>query len=267
MVPWWHNTIMTILQVVILGVVEGVTEFLPISSTGHLILFGKLLGVADSDFTKSFEIAIQFGAILAVVALYWKGFYGHMKEWKRVFVAFVPTAIIGFLLYKILKNYLLSNAILVVWSLLLGGIALIVFELWYKRKGKANVLTIEEISYKKSFWTGVWQALAIIPGVSRSGATIIGGMSMGISREAIVEFSFLLAIPTMAAATGYDLLKSAGSFSFDQFWLLALGFIVSFVVALLSIKWLLHFVKRHTFIAFGVYRIVVALLFWLIIIR
>ncbi|OGZ70384.1 MAG: undecaprenyl-diphosphatase UppP [Candidatus Staskawiczbacteria bacterium RIFCSPHIGHO2_12_FULL_38_11] len=255
---------MTILQSIILGIVEGITEFLPISSTGHLILTSKLLGVADSNFTKSFEIAIQFGAILAVVVLYWKKFIANKESWKKVLIAFLPTAILGFLFYKILKNYLLSSATIVVWSLLLGGVALILFEFWYKKQSRANT---EEISYKKSFWTGVWQSLAIIPGVSRSGATIVSGMIMGISREAIVEFSFLLAVPTMAAATAYDLFKSAGSFTFGEFHILAIGFVVSFVVAMASIKWLLHFVKNHTFIAFGVYRIIAALAFWILVIR
>ena len=258
---------MTVIQAIILGIVEGVTEFLPISSTGHLILTSKLIGVADTDFTKSFEIAIQFGAILAVVALYWKKVFTTKEVWKKVLVAFIPTAVLGFTFYKILKEFLLSSPALVLWSLFLGGITLIVFELWYKRKKVATTTQIEQIDYKKSFWTGVWQALAIIPGVSRSGATVVGGMLMGVSREAIVEFSFLLAIPTMAAATGYDLFKSAGSFSFDQFYILAIGFVVSFLVAILAIKWLLYFVKNHTFITFGVYRIVVALVFWILVVR
>ena len=262
---------MTILQAVILGIVEGVTEFLPISSTGHLILFGKLLGVADTDFTKSFEIAIQFGAILAVVVLYWKKFLTGGDVWKKVFTAFLPTAVVGFLLYKVLKSYLLGNAVLVVWALALGGIALIAFEIWhqknsYKSNGREN-LKSNEITYQNSFFVGLAQALAIIPGVSRSGATIIGGLLMGINRQTIVEFSFLLAVPTMAAATAYDLYKSAGNFSFGEFHVLAVGFIVSFVIAVLSIKWLLYFVKNHTFISFGVYRIVIALLFWLFIVR
>ena len=256
---------MTIIQAIILGVVEGVTEFLPISSTGHLILTSKLLGIADSDFLKSFEIAIQFGAILAVVVLYWKKFIANKEEWKRVVIAFLPTAIIGFLLYKTLKDYLLSNALLVVWSLAIGGVALIIFELWYARRVATSQL--EAISYKQSFLVGVAQSLAIIPGISRSGATIIGGLLMGISREKIVEFSFLLAVPTMAVATGYDLLKSAGSFSVSDFHILAIGFIISFLVAWLSIKWLLYFIKNHTFIWFGVYRIVAALIFWFLVVR
>ncbi len=256
---------MTILQVIILGVVEGVTEFLPISSTGHLILTSKLLGVADSEFTRSFEIAIQFGAILSVVGLYFKRFITDKEMWKKILLAFIPTAIFGFVFYKIIKRFLLSNSIIVLWSLFLGGIVLILFELWYRRQNADS--HSENISYKKAFSIGVMQSLAIIPGVSRAGATIVGGLLMGISRKTIVEFSFLLAVPTMAAATAYDLYKSAGSFSFGQFHLLAIGFVVSFIVAAASIKWLLYFIKNHTFISFGIYRIIVALLFWFLVLR
>lgn len=254
---------MTIIQSVILGIVEGITEFLPISSTGHLILVGKLLGVADTNFTKSFNIAIQLGAILAVVVLYWHRLLHNREVWKKVAVAFLPTAAIGFLLYKVLKDILLSSPLLVVWSLALGGAALIIFELWHVRRTHQE----QPLDYKRSFFVGLAQSLAIIPGVSRSGATIVGGLLAGINRATIVEFSFLLAVPTMAAATGYDLYKSAGSFSFDQFYILAIGFIVSFMVAMAAIKWLLHYVKHHTFIAFGVYRIIAALLFYVFVVR
>jgi undecaprenyl-diphosphatase len=258
---------MTILQAIILGIVEGVTEFLPISSTGHLILFDKLLGISSSSFTTSFNIAIQFGAILAVVVLYFKKIIASKQLHKKVLTAFFPTAIAGFLLYQILKNYLLSNEQLVVWSLLLGGIALILFEIWYRKRSSPINTQPEAISYKQSLWVGLAQSLAIIPGVSRSGATIIGGLLMGIKRETIVEFSFLLAVPTMAAATAYDLYKSAGSFTFGEFHVLAVGFIVSFLVAMASIKWLLYFVKNHTFISFGVYRILAALAFWFLVVQ
>lgn len=260
---------MTILQTIILGVVEGITEFLPISSTGHMILVSRLMGIADSDFLKSFEIIIQFGSILAVVVLYWKKLFSGVDVYKKILTAFLPTAIIGFLLYKVLKNYLLSNDMLVIWVLGLGGVVLILFEIWHKKniyhKNESfQNLSIQEISYKKSFIVGLVQSLAIIPGVSRSGATIVGGLAMGISRETIVEFSFLLAIPTMAAATGYDLLKSAHSFSSSQIYLLILGFIVSFIVAMATIKWFIGYVKSHSFISFGVYRIIVAVLFWVL---
>lgn len=253
---------MNIIQAIILGIVEGITEFLPISSTGHMILASKLMGIADSDFLKSFEIAIQLGAILSVVVLYWKKLLVSKETLKKVGIAFLPTAIIGFLLYKVLKTYLLSNDMIVIWALLLGGILLISFELWHKNR---TIEAVNQISYKKSFATGLAQALAIIPGVSRSGATIVAGLAMGISREAIVEFSFLLAIPTMAAATGYDLLKSSHSFSGSQFGTLAIGFIVSFIVALLAIKWFIGYIKNHSFMWFGIYRIIAAAVFYLLI--
>jgi undecaprenyl-diphosphatase len=256
---------MTIIQTIILGIVEGITEFLPISSTGHLIVTGKLLGIADSDFIKTFEIVIQFGSILAVVVLYWKKIWSGVDSWKKILTAFLPTAVIGFLLYKVLKNYLLSNDALVLWAMLLGGVALIAFEVWHKKYGRAGVAEVNQITYKKSFLVGVWQSLAIIPGVSRSAATIVGGLAMGISREAIVEFSFLLAIPTMAAASGYDLLKSGAHFSASQFFLLALGFVVSFLVAMLAIKWFIGYIKNHSFIPFGIYRILAAIVFYLLI--
>ncbi len=270
---------MTIVQTIILGIVEGVTEFLPVSSTGHLILTGKLLGIANSNFTKSFNIAIQLGAILAVVALYWRRFIPNGNPsnpsgqvWKKVLVAFIPTAVVGFLLYKILKSYLLGNAMVVVWALAIGGVALIAFELWHKKRVFHNIQSFGnhgtgEMTYKNAFLVGISQSLAIIPGVSRSAATIVSGLALGISREKIVEFSFLLAVPTMAAATAYDLYKSAGSFEVGDFWILALGFVISFIVALLSIKWLLAFVKKYTFISFGVYRIFAALIFWFLVVR
>jgi len=256
---------MTVIQSIILGIVEGITEFLPISSTGHLILTSKLLGIADSNFLKSFEIAIQFGAILAVVVLYAKRVFSNKDLRKKVLVAFLPTAVIGFLFYKILKEFLLSSTFVVIWSLFLGGIVLIIFEYWYrKRPADAHV---SEINYKKAFLIGIAQALAIVPGVSRAGATIVGGLIMGIQRQTIVEFSFLLAVPTMAAATAYDLYKNAGSFTFNDFHVLAVGFVVSFFVAVLAIKWFLRFVQNHTFILFGVYRIIAALVFYILVLR
>ncbi|HUW21375.1 MAG TPA: undecaprenyl-diphosphate phosphatase [Candidatus Bathyarchaeia archaeon] len=258
---------MTLIQTLILSIIEGITEFLPISSTGHLILANRLLGVSDSNFTKSFEIVIQLGAVLAVVVLYWRRVFTDKEVWKRVIIAFIPTAILGFIFYKSIKKYLLSNGELTLWSLFLGGIALIVFELWYKKKNSAIDIELQKIDYKQSIAIGIAQSIAMIPGVSRSAATIVGGLIMGISRETIVEFSFLLAAPTMATAAGFDLLKSAGNFSFSQFHLLTIGFIISFIVALTSIKWLLNFIKSHTFIPFGVYRIIAAILFWLFVIR
>ncbi len=254
---------MELLQSALLGVVEGITEFLPISSTGHLILVTEALGIPHTDFQKSFEIIIQLGAILAVVALYWRDLI-KLEVLKKLFVAFLPTAAIGFALYPFIKAYLLGNEAVVLWALLLGGAALIVFEVFHKEKPHAAG-TLAEMSYTQSALIGLAQAVAIIPGVSRSAATIVGGLLLGLKRKTIVEFSFLLAVPTMAAATGLDLVESASSFSMDQFTYLAVGFVTSFIVAMFAIKFLLAFVRSHSFIAFGFYRIFLAILFFLFI--
>ncbi|MFH0740125.1 MAG: undecaprenyl-diphosphate phosphatase [bacterium] len=256
---------MDILQTIILGIVEGITEFLPISSTGHLILANKLLGIGQTEFIKTFEIAIQAGAILSVIVLYWKKIF-NLATIKKLIVAFIPTAILGFIFYKIVKNYLLASEQIVLWALLIGGILLILFELIYRNKPEdALVKSASDISYKKCFLIGCFQSIAMVPGVSRSAATIVGGMISGISRKAIVEFSFLLAVPTMIAATGYDLLKSSGSFAKGDFNFLAIGFLVSFLVAMLGIKFLLKFIQKNNFIPFGIYRVALALIFFLII--
>jgi undecaprenyl-diphosphatase len=256
---------MTELHSLFLGVVEGITEFLPISSTGHLILASELLKIPQTNFQKSFEVIIQLGAIASVIALYWKSLF-NAEHIKKLIIAFIPTGVIGLTLYKIVKTYLLGNDQIVLWSLFLGGIALIVFEHIHKEPESA-VEGIGAISYKQSFLIGVFQAVAIIPGVSRSASTIVGGLLLGLKRTTIVEFSFLLAVPTMLAASGLDLLKNASSFSMDQFGVLAIGFVTSFIVAILSIKFLLRFIKNHNFTSFGIYRILIAIAFWFIILK
>lgn len=256
---------MSIFEAIILGIVEGITEFLPISSTGHLILTSSLLGIEHTDFVTSFEIAIQLGAILSVVALYWKSFL-DVEVLKKLAAAFAPTAVIGFTLYPFIKDHLLGNETIVLWSLLIGGIALIAFELWHGKKTAEPEGIVASMSYAQALLVGCFQAVAIVPGVSRSGATIIGGLFLGISRVTIVEFSFLLAVPTMFAATGLDLLQTSGSFVPNEWLALGVGFVVSFFVALASIMWLLKFVRTHTFISFGIYRIVLAILFFIFIV-
>ncbi|HLG23619.1 MAG TPA: undecaprenyl-diphosphatase UppP [Candidatus Nanoarchaeia archaeon] len=251
---------MDILQTIILSIIEGITEFLPVSSTGHLILASKIMGVAQTEFVKSFEIFIQLGAILAVAFLYWKEIFLNLKVFKKILIAFLPTAFIGFILYKLFKQYLLGNEQIVIWSLLIGGIILILFDLRHKEKENSTE-DISKISYKNCFLIGLFQSISIIPGVSRAGATIIGGLSLGLKRETIVKFSFLLAIPTMLAASLYDLYKSSGAFSFSELDLLIVGFLASFVVALFSVKFFIGFIRKNTFVSFGVYRILVALLF------
>jgi len=253
-----------LLQALIFGIIEGITEFLPISSTGHLILTAQLLGLSQTEFLKTFEIVIQFGAILSVVVLYWKTLLVNFEVLKRVMLAFLPTAALGLLFYKIIKHFLMKSNQVVLWSMFIGGICLIVFELLHKEKDDA-VEDIGNIPYRTAIMIGLFQSIAMIPGVSRSAATIVGGLILGLRRKTIVEFSFLLAIPTMLAATALDLMKNASQFSASQINFLSVGFILSFIFAMLSVKFLLNYIKHHTFISFGIYRIVLALSFWLFI--
>jgi undecaprenyl-diphosphatase len=250
-----------LLQTLIFGIVEGITEFLPISSTGHLMLTARLLGLSQTEFLKTFEIVIQFGAIMSVIVLYWKTLLVNFEALKRVIIAFLPTAALGLLFYKIIKQFLMKSNQVVLWSMFIGGIALIVFELLHKEKDDA-VEDISAIPYRTAIFIGLFQSIAMIPGVSRSAATIVGGLVLGLRRKTIVEFSFLLAIPTMLAATALDLMKNASQFSAAQINFLSVGFILSFVFALLSVKFLLNYIKHHTFISFGIYRIILALSFW-----
>lgn len=254
---------MDLLTAAILGIVEGISEFLPISSTGHLILTSHLLGLKHTDFLKSFEIAIQVGAISSVIVLYWRYLLINFNVMKKVIVAFIPTGIMGLTLYKLIKQFLLGSSTIVLWSLFLGGVFLIAFEMWHREKEDA-VAEVSDISFRQALIIGCFQSIAMIPGVSRSASTIVGGLLLGLKRKVIVEFSFLLAVPTMLAATAYDLLKSGSQFSMDQAQFLAVGFVTSFVVALLSIKFLLRYIQTHTFIAFGVYRILLVLVWVLI---
>jgi len=258
---------MNIFNTVILSFVEGITEFLPISSTGHLILTANLLKISQTNFVKDFEIIIQLGAILSVIFLYWKTLIANKQIWKRIAVAFLPTAVIGFVLYKIVKTFLLGNAYVTLATLLIGGVLLIILELIYKEKDH-HIENIEKMSLKNAFLIGVFQSFAIIPGVSRSASTIVGGLFLGTKRKTAVEFSFLLAVPTMFAASALDILKSDFSaYNPNEYLMLVIGFIVSFIVAILAIKFFLNFIKNYTFIPFGIYRIIIAILFWFFIIR
>lgn len=251
---------MSIFHSVVLGILEGVTEFLPISSTGHLVLFSRLLQIPQTEFLKTFEISIQLGAILSVVFLYGRTLLVKAEVLKRIFLAFLPTALLGLIFYKIIKSFLMESETVIVYSLLLGGVFLILFEYFYQEK-KEDTDKIENMPLKQAFFIGIFQSIAMIPGVSRSASTIIGGLILGVKRKTIVEFSFLLAIPTMFAATGLDLLKNYQEFSSANFTSLAVGFVISFLVAILSIKFLLNFVKKHNFTSFGIYRIILAIIF------
>ncbi len=250
---------MILLHTIILGIVEGLTEFLPISSTAHMDIVRIFLNIPSSEFIKSFEIIIQLGAILAVVVLYFKRVFSSWKYIRNLIIAFIPTGIIGFILYKLIKSFLLGNIWVEAIALLIGGIIIIIFENYQSKKDSIEQITqkeIEDLSYKQLITLGIAQSLAVIPGVSRSGAVIISGRALGLSRALITEFSFLLAVPTMLSATLYDIYKSGFSFSSSDWGTILIGFIVSFLVALVVIKWFLSYIRKHTFKIFGWYRII-----------
>lgn len=250
-------------EIIILGIIEGLTEFLPISSTGHLILVSRLLALPETAFLSSFLITIQLGAMMAIVALYWRTLIFDQRVWKLIGVAFLPTGMAGLIFYPLIKNYLLDSVELVLSTLFIGGIALLLFEWWYEEPVDA-VATINGLSWKQAFLIGSFQALAIIPGLSRSGATILGGLFLGLNRRTIVEFSFLLALPTMFIATFFDLVQNYQSFTQDDFQTLTLGFMVAFFCAILSVKLLLKLITKYSFTVFGVYRIIISLLLFAI---
>ena len=253
---------MTTLQAIILGIIEGLTEFLPVSSTAHLILSADAMRLTGSEFLKSFEIIIQLGAILSVVVLYWRRFF-NWQIIKKLVVAFIPTGIIGLTVYKAVK-VMLGSVTVVLITLIVGGIALILFE--HFKEHADDDPDFREITYRKALLVGLFQAIAIVPGVSRSAATIVGGSLIGINKRTIVEFSFLLAVPTMAAASGLELLKGYSALA-GHLPTLAIGFVVSFVMAVIAIKSFLAFVKKRDFKLFGWYRIILALAFYFIVVR
>lgn len=257
---------MDFFQVIILSVIEGISEFLPISSTGHLILATDILKIQQTNFVKDFHIIIQFGAILAIVLLYWDSLFKNYLLWKKVLAAFIPTAIIGFILFKFIKTFFLGNLYITLASLFLGGFVLIILELIYKEK-EHHVDKVENISYRNTLLIGMFQSIAVIPGVSRSAATIISALFLGTKRKAATEFSFLLAIPTMLAATGLDLIKGNFSFSANEWSLLFIGFMGAFITAFIVVKWFLKYIQTHTFIPFGIYRIIAAILFYLVVLK
>lgn len=252
---------MTIIDIFLLSVVEGLTEFLPISSTGHLILASKVLGIAQTDFLKTFEIVIQLGAIFAVVSLYSRKLVS-INMIKKLAVAFAPTAIVGFTLYPLIKHSLLGNSAITLNALFWGGVALIGVEMFLKRK-KVEAENLSEVSYRQALLIGTFQSLSVIPGVSRAAATIVGGLLSGLNRQSATEFSFLLAIPTMFAATALDLYKSRDLITRGGSITLFAGTVLSFMFAVIAIKFLISYVKNHDFKIFGIYRILLAGVFWI----
>lgn len=251
---------MTILESIILGVVEGLSEFLPISSTGHLILASALLKIKQTDAHKVFEVTIQSGAILAVVYIYRKQLASRSDLLLKVCAAFLPTGVLGYLLYKTVKSFFQPS--MVSYMLIAGGIAFLAIERHLKNRSSAGE-GLQDISYGKALLIGIIQSLSMIPGVSRSGATIMGGLLVGMDRKAAAEFSFLLAIPTMLAATAFDIYKNFGIFSFGDWQNILAGFVTSFIFAVIGIKALLKFITGHTFVPFAIYRIAAGVLFLL----
>jgi undecaprenyl-diphosphatase len=257
---------MDTVQSIIIAIVEGLTEFIPVSSTGHMIITEKILNITENDFSKVFTVAIQLGAILAVVVLYWKKFL-DFKNWQfyaKIAVGVVPALILGFLFSKNI-DALLESSTTVAISLLAGGIVLLFIDNVFKNP---QIDKEEDISFLKAIMIGTWQCIAMIPGVSRSAASIIGGMQQKLTRNAAAEFSFFLAVPTMLAATGYKLLQyygDHGGFSSNEIKQLAIGNVVAFIVALLAIKFFIGFLKKHGFKIWGYYRIVMGIVLLILI--
>lgn len=254
---------MTLLDALILGALEGVTEFLPISSTGHLILASYLMGIEQTSAHTAFEVSIQLGSILAVLFLYAKDLIRDKTLWIKLAVAFVPTGVLGFLFYKQIKALFGVETVSIM--LVLGGIVFLAVEYFRRDKPIDSGKELKELSYKEAFVIGIFQSLSMVPGTSRSGATIIGGLVLGLKRKSAAEFSFLLAIPTMMVATAYDLLKHREEMVVGDWSMLIVAFVTAFVFAFFTVKAFVGFVGRHTFVPFAVYRIVIGALFFYLI--
>lgn len=246
---------MNLLQAIIIAVVEGITEFLPVSSTGHMIVASSVMGIEKEDFTKLFTVAIQLGAILSVVVLYWRRFFQTLDFYYKLFVAFLPAVFFGLLLGDWIDS-LLENVVVVGAMLVVGGIVFLMVDRWFE---KTETSPDRPVSYKEALRIGLFQCLAMIPGVSRSAATIIGGLAQGLNRKTAAEFSFFLAVPTMFAATAKKMLdyyQDGVSLSGGEWQLLAVGNVVAFIVAMIAIKTFITFLARHGFKWFGYYRII-----------
>ena len=245
---------MDIIHAVILGIIEGITEFLPISSTGHLIVGSELMGLPQTKENVAFEVIIQLSAILAVIANYKDKFHPkHFELWVKVLIAFLPLAIIGFIFKDHIKALFSIQVVAVMF--IVGGIVFLIIE-YFQRNAVYKTVEVEDISYKQAIWVGIAQVFALIPGTSRAGSTIVGALLTGMSRKASAEFSFLLALPVMGATSGYELLKNYKEFSDANILTLVVGLVVSFIVAFFTMKLFLKFLQKFTFVGFGIYRII-----------
>jgi undecaprenyl-diphosphatase len=254
---------MNLFEAVIIAIVEGITEFLPISSTGHMIITEALLKMPPDEFTKTYTVAIQLGAILSVVVLYWRKFFDFAR-WQfyiKLFIAVIPALVLGFL-FSDRIDQLLESPLTVSITMLVGGFILLFIDQIFSRH---HIEKEEDISYRRAFIIGIWQSIAMIPGVSRSAASIIGGMQQRLSRKLAAEFSFFLAVPTMCAATGYKLLKEYKHIHTEEIKFLAIGNVIAFVVALIAIKFFITFLQKYGFRLFGIYRIVAGIILLILI--
>ncbi len=247
---------MTVFQAIILAIIEGLTEFLPVSSTGHMILGSSLMGIESNEFVKLFTVCIQFGAILSVIMLYFKRFFQSLDFYLKLFVAFVPAVFFGLILSAKI-NQLLESPLMVAIALLIGGIILLFVDKWFKN---GTIDDTNQINYATALKIGLFQCLSMIPGTSRSAATIVGGMAQKLTRKAAAEFSFFLAVPTMFGATAkklYDFYKDGYMISSEEVKLLVIGNVVAFLIAMLAIRYFITFLQTRGFRLFGWYRIIV----------
>lgn len=254
---------MDIFQAIIIGIIEGFTEFLPISSTGHMIVASEFFGLQDSELIKAYEVIIQFAAILAVMLIYRdKITISQIELWKKLLLAFLPLAIVGYIFKDHIKALFSVEVVAIMF--IVGGFIFLIVEKFYK-EDESHTTVVEDVSYTQALWIGFAQIFSLIPGTSRAGATIIGGMLTGMDRKSSAEFSFLLAIPVMGAVTAYDLLKHYQEFANANWVAFIIGFVVAFIIAYITIKLFLAFLQRFTFVAFGIYRILIGVVLLLVI--
>lgn len=242
-----------------LGIIEGLTEFLPISSTAHLIIANRLLGLPQNEYWKFFEIFIQAGAILAVVTVYFQELFNHKQNLKLLF-SFLPTAVVGLLLYNVIKNVFFNSLILIAFSLIIFGLLFLVIEWLVKNKRIVLKHKLEKLTIKQALFIGVMQSLAVVPGVSRSGAALIGTLLLGYDRRQGAQYSFLLAVPTILLAAIFDLLKTDFRVVSSNFGLTLIGLVSAYISALFVIRWFMKFLENNSLIIFGFYRLVVGIL-------
>lgn len=255
---------MDIFHAIVLGIIEGLTEFLPISSTGHLIVASEMMGMEQDAHNTAFQIIIQVAAILAVVFHYKEKLHPrHLPLWNKIFIAFLPIGIVGYIFSAQIETFF--NLEIVAWMFILGGVIFLILERYY-RENEHRTTSLDELSYKQAGWVGFAQMFALIPGTSRAGATIVGGMLSGLDRKTSAEFSFLLALPVLAATSGYALLKHYDEFANTSFIPLIVGFIIAFISAYLTMTVFIRFLQHFTFVAFGLYRIIfgIILLVWFV---